>query len=507
MTNPDASDVTPILDPVKARMLGIAQFLTQPMAEQHDEALFGLVAKAGPPPVAPTQGKIFRATVLELPKHFIVQLRRTVLPLTGLISAFALGALALRAIKEASAFDRGAGMELYATLSWYSTRSPLHWALATFLVHIAGFGWALLFLLPLLCMWNPKATHPYVLNTVLIDVVANVLIAVSFFCSYLSFGDDFAPEPVWAVALWLLTFMVIINSIWLPRHVLYTFKALTSVNNQEWTWIYTIYCLSTYVLMLLYDFLLRFLMGMDDFMKLGFVILVNAPLMEVLSVMSRFSARSVRNNHPSTSWMPICLGVVFKKSFMRFVVGTMKSASLVTGASVLSGVLEILARVTMPTRDKWTYRKLFGSYLPPDQNHLALMTNVRSRSLRAETESLEGITDLSFIVMGIAWPFLYSASLDGKTLPSFQALVLKGLIQWGMEAFLDVTICIYLAVVQNYHILSHGKTKCPYWSGIVGALTLSLSGVLGVHTLGFVLCTKPPMPDGVDWVFCATLYD
>merc|ERR1712217_759654 len=110
---------------------------------------------------------------------------------------------------------------------------------------------------------------------------------------------------------------------------------------------------------------------MPDVAKIAFVLLVNAPLMEVLSVLSRFTARSVRHNDPITSWMPICTAVVFKKLWMRFVFGSMKSAVLVTVGSIMVGILEILGRVSMPIRDKWAYRKLFGQHLG-DRGPLAL---------------------------------------------------------------------------------------------------------------------------------------
>merc|ERR1712060_55522 len=101
-----------------------------------------------------------------------------------------------------------------------------------------------------------------------------------------------------------------------------------------------------------------------------------------MAVISRVAARSCRHNHHTTSWFVIGSAVVVKKLFARFIIGSITSIEMTILTSVFLAILELFMRVTMPLRDGFMYRRVFGSYLDYDLNAVALMTNVRSRGLR-----------------------------------------------------------------------------------------------------------------------------
>jgi len=185
--------------------------------------------------------------------------------------------------------------------------------------------------------------------------------------------------------------------------------------------------------------------------------------------------------------------------------GAMESNVMVTVGSISLGLFEILSRCTMPMRDKWVYRKLFEDHLAPGKSPYTIMTNVRNRSLRAETEGIEGVTDVSFIVIGISYPIFFNLSLNNQQGPELTDLIEKAAIQWAIEAFMDMTICLYMAVVQNYHILLHAKVKCPYWSAILAVHVFTNMWVLVTMMLPFIICTGPGLPAGADWTFCSRM--
>mmetsp|Transcript_44107 Transcript_44107/g.140497 ORF Transcript_44107/g.140497 Transcript_44107/m.140497 type:complete len:504 (+) Transcript_44107:87-1598(+) len=494
-------------DPVKARIVSISLAITQPLQGDHDLTLVGLRPKDRPKPAPQPQeaGAILRKTLRELPKDFIVQLVMTVLPLTAQLLAFGLGAICYRLAKENSTLDRASGLEMYE-YAYYGSKSVPVAMLTQVMYRLAAISWGGMFYFPLLLMWNFRIPLPRVVRAVGLCVVFHVVGITTAVCVRLSFPPDFRPTPASAA---LIGAIIATLTLAIPYAMWYTrlaWQALAELKNPVWRWMYLFYNMAVYTLALLYLFILRFLMGTPDAVKLCFVILVNAPLMEALAMLSRFTARCVRHNDPTTSWMPICVVIVFKKLWMRFVVGTMQSSAMVAVAELMVGILEILGRVTIPTRDKFAYRKLFGPYLG-DAQPLALMTHARNRSLRAEIESLEGVLDTSFIIIGCVWPFMWSTSLDGKGLPVLTELIRNGVIQWTVEYILDVFINIYMTVVQKYDLQAHGNDKCPYWSLVVALITFSATLMLPVQTMGFIVCARPDLPEGVQFAFCSALYD
>merc|ERR1712241_236326 len=239
-----------------------------------------------------------------------------------------------------------------------------------------------------------------------------------------------------------------------------------------------------------------------DALKFIFVILINPLLSEISGVTSRVTCRASRHNHQTTSWLLISVAVLYKKLFARFIIGSVaESYWLITSSCVLA-VVELTARTTMPMRDAFMYRRVFGAYLDADLNAVALMTNVRSRGLRAETEMIESITDLVFLIQVTIFPFLYLVSTNGKGLPTVEKSIERVCIQLAVEIVMDFLVTTYLAVIQNYHLMTNSLTKCRRYGLVLGTMVLLLIGWLNTATLNQILCVQNPTSGDADWVVC-----
>mmetsp|Transcript_63853 Transcript_63853/g.144091 ORF Transcript_63853/g.144091 Transcript_63853/m.144091 type:complete len:512 (-) Transcript_63853:31-1566(-) len=246
------------------------------------------------------------------------------------------------------------------------------------------------------------------------------------------------------------------------------------------------------------------LLSASDGIKFLFAVMINPAVNELYGILTRISARCCRNNHHTTSWQLIALAVLLKKLYARFIIGSIKQTSMVITTSVFLGIVELIARTTMPLRDGFMYRRAFKPYIPADKNPVALMTNVRSRYLRAETEGLEALTDLVYLTNNVMWPLLLKVSLNGKTAPSAGALLRKSAIQLALEMSMDLGICLYMAVVQNYHLLTSSTVKCKYWSFIVSAHVAMAIVFLNIVVLPLTVCFAPSLKiDGADMVMCS----
>merc|ERR1712007_401641 len=140
-------------------------------------------------------------------------------------------------------------------------------------------------------------------------------------------------------------------------------------------------------------------------------------------------------------------------------------------------------------RDRACYRLIFKKLLPIDKNPCALMSDARNRSLRAETENLEALTDLVFIVVMLCWPlpvFLNAGDCDSSGQCSkitFERIAMQQFIQYVIENSIDIVIIICMSVGQNYHVAQQSKIKCPYWTFLVTFLVLYI--LAGFFDLSF----------------------
>merc|ERR1711879_572077 len=108
-------------------------------------------------------------------------------------------------------------------------------------------------------------------------------------------------------------------------------------------------------------------------------------------------------------------------------------------------------------------------------NAVALMTNVRSRGLRAETEMIEAISDFVFLTLIFSYPNLYDVSTDGKGSASILGRLQRAGIQFVCELVMDFSVTLYLAVIQNYHLMTNSLVKCRRYSVVVAAILSFLS--------------------------------
>lgn len=497
------------MDPVKYRMKNLAEILTQPFDGDHYTQFFGIQPRAGTKPVAAPPQRSMAMTALhtakELPIHAMIQVCRTILPISAALAVIGSSAGIVYYCKHHTTIQSGSIFEiLHASISYPTP--DMHWILAAFLNIPQSISWGLVmiyiqFTAMLSTMWDYKVILKGLSDGALVFAL---IVPIDIILRTINLFTLDMPSPAVRSLNIVLhdLFAVIVASCKTLGNL---HKVQSMVRNSYWGVILMCMYVVWALILVLYTFFLRFLMSWPDSVKFAFAVFINPLLMEIMSVMARFTARSCRHNHPCTSWQPIAFVVCFKKLASRYVMGAMESNVMVTIASVCLGLFEILGRTTMPMRDKWVYRRLFAEHLAPGKSPFTLMTNVRNRSLRAETESIEGVTDVVFIVIGVTYPLMYNMSLNNLTPPSIASLLEKAGIQWAIEAVIDSSICLYLAVVQNYHILLHSKVKCPWWSAVLAVHVGANMYVLVTMMLPFIICTGPGIPAGVDWTFCSRM--
>mmetsp|Transcript_75819 Transcript_75819/g.214368 ORF Transcript_75819/g.214368 Transcript_75819/m.214368 type:complete len:498 (+) Transcript_75819:39-1532(+) len=250
---------------------------------------------------------------------------------------------------------------------------------------------------------------------------------------------------------------------------------------------------------LMYDILFATsLLQLGELPKAAFVVVLHPLYSEVTSTLARLSSRSLRHNHPTTSWHIISYSVVIKKIYARLVIMTMKPQN-VSIISIVLAILELTMRVTMPYRDRFLYRKVFGPHLQ-GQSPFKMMTDARNRTLRAETEAIENVTDFVFIFTGVIWPWLGKVSFNGVAPASAGGLLRSACVQFAIECTLDVFVAYAIGFLQNYFTFVHSKTKTRYWGFFVATHCASPTVVLMCLVLPFALCAV----DGetFDWVVC-----
>merc|ERR1719436_1494208 len=195
----------------------------------------------------------------------------------------------------------------------------------------------------------------------------------------------------------------------------------------------------------------------------------------------------------------MCFLISFKKIYTRFVVASIESTILLIVISIFNALLEFFMRYTMPIRDRALYRRLFVKYLPMDKNPTALMADARNRGLRAETENLEALSDMVYILVMFLWPLFLEASFNGKTkvvvedpdgnLFSFNAFWFKQFQQYAIENVIDLVIVFIMAIMQNYHVTMQSKVKCPAWSWIVAGQGIGALGTFFFYVMPWSVCT------------------
>mmetsp|Transcript_25871 Transcript_25871/g.74154 ORF Transcript_25871/g.74154 Transcript_25871/m.74154 type:complete len:509 (+) Transcript_25871:83-1609(+) len=495
------------MDPVKFRMKNLAEIMTQPFDGEHYTEYYGIQPPPNKPGVQAPQQRSMAMTALhtlkELPIHGVVQFVRTVLPVTAALGVLGSSAGICYFCKTHSTVNDGSVFELLHGSISYPTENT-HWIWAALLNVPQSISWGLVciyiqFTVMLSTMWDYKVILRGLWDGA---IVFGLVVPIDIILRTANLFTLDMPDPLIRSANIVLhdVFAMIVAACKTLGNL---HKVQSMVRNSYWGMIlmsmYVVYGL----ILILYTFFLRFLMSWPDGVKFAFAVFINPLLMELMSVMARFTARSCRHNHPTTSWQPIAFVVCFKKLAGRYVMGAMESNVMVTIASLALGAFELLGRTTMPMRDKFVYRRLFGEHLARGKTPYTLMTNVRNRSLRAETESIEGVTDMVFIIMGVTYPLMYKLSLNGTSEPQVGGLIQKAVIQWAIELVIDCCICLYMAMVQNYHILAHQKNKCPYWSAILSVHVWANMYVLTTMMLPFILCTVPAQPAGTEWMFCS----
>merc|ERR1712242_473630 len=105
---------------------------------------------------------------------------------------------------------------------------------------------------------------------------------------------------------------------------------------------------------------------------------------------------------------------------------------------------------------------------------------------------IEAITDFVFLTQVSLFPYFYSVSLDGKGPVNFRTTLQKVGIQIAIEIAMDFAVTMYLAVIQNYHLMTNSISKCRRY-GLVLGLMVFLSQpwlVLGVYTN--IFCGQNP---------------
>jgi hypothetical protein len=244
------------------------------------------------------------------------------------------------------------------------------------------------------------------------------------------------------------------------------------------------------------SFFERILSG-SDAGKAIFVAVINPLICESLLIIpSRFIARSLRHNHPSTSFVCAIAQVLFKQLFGRTIVCMISNNLVVLLLSIANGTTEFCMRASLKKRDKLIYEQILGKFLPPELPATAALKHRRSALFRAHMAMLETLGEFIAIWNGAIMIILWDVSVDGKSAVNVAAVMQNIFVQSAAELLTDYLSCVAIkldgiAVMD----LAHGRKFM--WSAPIGlgavvgssAACLSLLARAFCHSVRFTAAT------------------
>lgn len=244
------------------------------------------------------------------------------------------------------------------------------------------------------------------------------------------------------------------------------------------------------------------LSGSDE-VKAVFVGILNPVLFELIVITpSRFIGRSLRHNHPSSSFLCTALPTCAKQLLGRSIIATVRNPMWVLCLSVANGLGEFTLRLTMQMRDRFLYRRIFSRFLRGDVSASEQFRNPRNKYFRANNSAFETMSEIVAIWNGVAVVLCLDMSKDGKASPTVQVAIIAGAMQTVVELLTDYLSIVALAVSLNVDVLARMSGRYWYWSVPTAPIMIVSSAWLFYAYSGY-LCRSPHL-NGSTWMVCAS---
>jgi hypothetical protein len=452
----------------------VAWNFTQPFDQNHDNTIMGIRPKnlAPPPPIpahVKSQKDLLVWTLKQLPLHFMWQTVYEILP--------ALSALLLTFVWTKYYHVLPTQVDIPAAPMW-------HWRVLSYT--IPKYSWGMGFISTIstpVIMWGQICFSHISLLFLFAPWVstkfgwAGTLSCSVFLIDWLARGFFFhfafdGHEQGTGMAIWYILMLGMCQQIYASIHGRCCHPVFKEINVLGYGVASQISHSILGFQFLFYTLIFFAVIRQGDGVKAVFVLLINPIVTETLAILARFACRCLKHNHPTTSFILIAVNVAVKKMYARFIIYAIKSAPILIIISIFSALLEFFLRYTMPMRDRACYRLIFKKLLPIDRNPCALMSDARNRSLRAETENLEALTDLVYILVMLVLPlpgFLHAGTCKEGTCKetTFEMVWGTQALQYVIENSIDIVIIFAMSIGQNYHVAQQSKIKCPYWTFMV----------------------------------------
>ena len=252
------------------------------------------------------------------------------------------------------------------------------------------------------------------------------------------------------------------------------------------------------------------LLTAPNWIKALFVSIINPMLFEIVVIWCRILARSHRHNHPLTGVMTVAVAMTLKKMYGRYVAATITKTSYVTMCSVFLGLMEYLSVISVPSRDKFFYKKCssFGRAcfgLADTVDSTAQLTHARNTELRVHSAVMETSLEIVFTWTGVILVLMYNVSADGRSVNT-ATVVANGAVQHGIEMLVDLVIILHLTVLQGEPYLKYANSRFIGWPFATGMLTFFASGYCVQATLPQLLCRLPGQHES-NWIYCDVAFD
>merc|ERR1739838_933313 len=82
------------------------------------------------------------------------------------------------------------------------------------------------------------------------------------------------------------------------------------------------------------------------------------------------------------------------------------------------------------------------------------------------------------------------------------AALRRAAIQLAVEITMDFLVTMYLAVIQNYHLMTNSQLKVRRYGWIVGSFVVVIQVWFNIVTLMSIVCFQRPEIEGTHWVMC-----
>lgn len=179
----------------------------------------------------------------------------------------------------------------------------------------------------------------------------------------------------------------------------------------------------------------------------------------------------------------------------------MRSAEVVLLCSVFNLITEVFFRASQTRRDRFVYRYTVACVLPAGTDIYARMRAKRNAPIRAYNGALESIGEHVAIWNGVALVYMVGLSTYGNSSPVLGPMIVKGVVQSGLEILADFISMLWLNVVEHKNVLTFAALRYSYWSCAIAPSVLWASYVISDAFLSRSICRYPGEHTAA-WVPC-----